>query len=312
MHELIVSIFSDTIRPSFSKVWTKLKYYWYHFFVDKFPYSEKEAKEYAYGVVSGQIDKITSFHNFSENRSYILATVKENKDDFFLKLVLLKKIGNTFVQDWEHKLIRYVDDIHAIDIQKKGVNFILFIEESYGSGGGTKTLHAFNSVTKESFQVIEHYNWSDLTRSSTPTLDLVPKNMGKEFFELLEAYASTKGMLNGTRVDFSKPEHAIQNWHRMNGDIKKGEINLCFYPGKPVYGSGILETEDTSEIEWIAYFKGPLFGYLKQDNTHFVAYSPGWTYNWPHNIDANNKAILFKSGGKKFVFELKGSKGILR
>jgi len=312
MFEIIVSIFSDRISPSFNKVWTKLKYYWYHFFVAKTPYSDKEAKEYAYSVVSGQIDKITSFHNFSENRSYILATVKENKEDFFLKLVLLKKMGNTFVLDWEHKLISYVDDITTLDIQKKGLNFILFIEKSYGSGGGTKTLHAFNSITKESFQVIEHYNWSDLTRSSTPTLDLVPKNMGKEFFELLETYALTKGMLNGTRVDFSKPEHAIQNWHRMNGDIKNGEVNLFFYPGKPVYGSGILEMEDTSKIKWIAYFKGPLFGYLKQDNTHFVAYSPGWTYNWPYDLKGRSQTVSFKSGKDKIVFELKGDKGILR
>lgn len=312
MFELFVSIFSDKISPFFNKAWTKIKYYGYKFLTPKTPYTKEEALELAYSVVSGQIHKVTSFKNFSEDREYILATVKENKEDYFLKLVLLKRIGNTFTRNWEHKLISYVDDIDALDLQKTGVNFILFVEESYGSGGGSKTLHAFNSVTKEAFQVTELYNWSDLTRSSVPSLDLTPKDMDKEFFELLETYASTKDMLKGARIDFSKPDHAIQNWHQMNSKIKKGEVNLCFYPGKPVYGSSILEAKETPDVEWIAYFKGPLFGYLKKDNSHFVAFSPGWTYDWPHDLDADNKAVSFTSGGKKFIFELNNDKGILR
>lgn len=310
--EFLGSIFSDKLPSLSTKIGTWCKYQWFRFFVNKEPCSEQQAIQHAYGVLSGHIDTAISFRNIDEKRPFILVKIRESIENPEYKFVLLKKIGNTFINDWEFEPAILITDFEVVDIQKNGYHNFTFVEQTAGTGADTKILNIVDLVSKERFKITEHRDHTVPKKPNAPDIIIEPNNIDEKLFSKIEKYAALKDMFKQNTVDFTKPEHAVQNWHRMNGEIKKGEVNLCFYSGKPIYGSGILETEETPEIEWIAYFKGPLFGYLKKDNSHFVAYSPGSSYNWPYDLEGRNKAISFKSAGEKFVFELKGDKGILR
>ncbi len=309
--EYLLTIFSDKIGPLLNRAWTYTQYVWNNLFKRSKPYTNEEAMEYAYGLLSGSIVEIQSFRNFSNGNIYIIAKAKEKKEEYFFKLILLKKVGSTFIREWDQELMSFTEDFEIIDLQKIGSHFILFIENSFGSGAGTRILYALNSSSKELFKVIEHHDWSDMTRVYTPTIEFSPKDIDQKLLKSLEKYALAKEMLKGKRVDFSIPEYAVRNWHRMNGEIKKGDVELYFYPGRPTYSSSPTEVVHSDNIEWIGYFKGPLCGYLKKKNEHFVAYSPGWTYDWPQHLKLKGKGIQFTSGNHTLHFELKGDKGIL-
>ncbi len=311
MLDFIVSIFSGKIGSWISSIWVSIRYIWNSIFNLSIPYSKKEALEYAYGIVSGQINEVWSFRNFVDGRVYILVKVKEVKEDYFEKLVLIKRVGDSFIREWETELIIYTSDFEVKDLLKNGVHFILFIENSFGSGAGTKTLFALDSKSLVTYQIIERHDWSDLTRAYSPEPELRPKNIDLKLSKRLEEFAKSKEMLRSKRVDFDNPDNAILNWHRLNGSITSGEVELYFYSGRPTYGSSPTEVVHSDDIEWIGYFKGPICGYLKKRNEHFVAYSPGWTYDWPKHLKLKGTRIQFTSGNHTLRFELKGGKGKL-
>ena len=311
--EFLLTIFSDKIGPLLNRGWIYTQYVWNNLFKRSQPYSKKEALEYAYGIVSGQISEIWSFRNFADGRVYILVKVKEVKEDYFEKLVLLKKVGDSFIREWETELIIYTTDFEVKDLLKNGVHFILFIENSFGSEAGTKTLHAFNSKSLVMYQIIEHHDWSDLSRAYSPEPEFQPKEIDLKLSKKLEDFAKSKEMLRSKRVDFDSPDNAVLNWHRLNGSITSGEVELYFYPGRPTYGSSPNEVVHSDDVEWIAYFKGPLCGYLKEKDQHFIAFCSPYSYHWPKELKAVGNTITFSRHIEEdsLSFEFLGDKGIL-
>ncbi|HEX6981293.1 MAG TPA: hypothetical protein VF181_00895 [Balneolaceae bacterium] len=308
-----LNLIVEKIFSVFPKVWRWIRYQWFKLFVNKTPYTKKEAKQIAYGVLSGHIDNAISFRNIDERRPYILVEVRSSVEDHDYKFVLLKKMGNTFIQDWEFERVLLVTDYEIVDIQKNGYHNFAFIEQSAGSGADTKILNIVDLINKRHIKIIEHIDHTSPKNPHSPEVTFEPNDIDKKQLPKIEEYAASKGLFNQNKVDFSKPEHAIQNWHRMNGEISEGEVKLRFYSGEPVYGASISDTLDFEHIKWTAYFKGPLFGYLKNEDKHFVAYSPSWTYNWPKRLKGTPKKVHFEihSGEVKLTFELDGKSGRL-
>lgn len=308
-----LSLVVEKIISFLPKVWRWLRYQCFYLFVNKTPYTEKEARQIAYGVLSGHIDKVICFRNIDEKRPYVLVKVRNSVEEHNYRFVLLKKMGNTFIQDWEFEAVLLITDFEIVDIQKNGYHNFAFIEQSAGSGADTKILNIVDLINKEHIKIIEHIDWTTPKNPHSPEVITKPEDIDEELLPKIEKYAASKGFFEQNKVDFSKPEHAIQNWHRMNGEISEGEVKLRFYSGEPVYGASISDTLDFDHIKWIAYFKGPLFGYLKNKDQHFVAYSPSWTYNWPKKLKGTEKKVHFErhSDEGKLIFEFDGKSGIL-
>jgi len=296
-----------------NKIAELAKYQWFKIINNKSPLTEEEARKHAYGVLSGDIRKVISFKNIDENKVYILVYLRENIEEPLFKLVLLKQFGNSYSIDWEREQIQLIQLLDVEELNKRGIRDIIFIEEASGTGAGSKTLNIINSQDKNHIKITELYNWMEPRKPSSPQVEIYPKDLSQKLLDSIERYAVSKGMLTGNLVDFSKPEHAIQNWHRRNGVKTSGEIELDFYPGKPKYGNSVADTFSTSKIEWIAYFKGPLIGYLKSENKHFVAYSPANIYSWPRELAATENKVIFKSEveRKLMTFKFDGGTGKL-
>jgi len=307
----LLNIIIEKLSAFLPKVWRWIRYQWFNFFINKTPYTEKEAKQIAYGVLSGHIDKAISFRNIDEKRSYILVEVRSSVEDHDYKFVLLKQMGNTFIQVWEFEQMLLISDFEIVDIQKNGYHNFAFMEQTAGSGADTKILNIIDLINKEHIKIIEHIDWTTPKNPHSPEVIFEPENIDEKLLPEIEKYAAPKGFFKQNKVDFSNPEHAIQNWHRLNGERKNGNIELTFYPGRPIFGASVNEIINTESLEWIAYFKGPLYGYLKNKDLHFVAYSPSWTYDWPQDLNGNENKVSFQSGETKFTFKFHGKSGIL-
>lgn len=311
MIETLIS-FKDEILTVWSKVSHWTKYQWYRQFTNKSPLTEEEAKQHAYGVLSGDIKKAISFRNLDEKKVFILVHIYEKSEPFF-RLVLLKQFGNSYSIDWKKEQVLLITELDVVDLQKKGIHDIIFIEESSGTGAGSKILNIVNSEDKSHIKVTEWYNWMEPKKPASPEIEIEPDDLDKKLLAKIEDYAVKQGMLASNKVDFSKPEHAIQNWHRKNGESTSGQVELDFYPGKPQYVNSVTETLYMSSIEWTAYFKGPLIGYLKSENKHFIAFSPASIYSSPSKLRATGNKVSFTTNSEResLTFEFKRSYGVL-
>ena len=56
---------------------------------------------------------------------------------------------------------------------------------------------------------------------------------------------------------------------------------------------------DSGTVVWISFFKGPLIGYDKSNDRHFVAFSAAWFYNWAKSLAFDGQSLWFGSHCKE-------------
>jgi hypothetical protein len=113
---------------------------------------------------------------------------------------------------------------------------------------------------------------------------------------VLEAVAKSHGFLQpGKVVDFNSPEFSVQRWHKENGTRTSGIVRLHYYQGHPPCKATVVATLDTGTVLWMSFFKGPLIGYEKLNDRHFVAFSAAWSYNWAKNLAFDGQSLWFGS-----------------
>jgi hypothetical protein len=55
----------------------------------------------------------------------------------------------------------------------------------------------------------------------------------------------------------------------------------------------VVTTLDVGGIFWMSFFKGPLVGYDKLNDRHFVAYSAASFYNWAKSLVFDGQILWF-------------------
>ena len=145
--------------------------------------------------------------------------------------------------------------------------------------GGSRTLFVYSCKREQLYQITESYHWADAAGPVSPQIEIQPET-DSGFIEDIEKYAVRKGLLAMKRVDLGAPEFASERWHADNGRKRTGLLKLHYYEGRSVCGASITAEIETDDIIWTAFFKGPLVGYIKSKDKHFIAYSPSWIYNW--------------------------------
>ncbi len=161
-----------------------------------------------------------------------------------------------------------------------GYREVVFEDYSGGTGAGTQRLMIYSSQRTQLFTISESRNWQDRAGPKAPVIEFDPEPEA-EIRELLELIAKQRGFLQFPgAVDFEDAEHAVERWHKENGRRKEGSVRIHAYAGYPVYGATVVATLETDTTTWISFFKGPVMGYDKHKDQHFVAYSSDWSYNW--------------------------------
>ncbi len=87
---------------------------------------------------------------------------------------------------------------------------------------------------------------------------------------------------------------------------------MHLYEGKPVYPEACTHwTLDEGDHIWRANFKGPLFGYIKSRDQHFIPYSPQWVYEWVKSLADDGKRLWFVCHCIAGLFSFDDEKNVL-
>ena len=263
--------------------------------INKPPYPESKAKEIAYSVLAGYVMRAISFRNFDSERVLIAVTRRSSEQGFDSNAYLLEQIGSTFRVIWESNRVYGLDgeSLDVKDLDHDGYKEIVFESRSIGTGAGSTTLAVYLTDQRKLLTLTETLNWQNLAGPQSPEVTIDPPQ-DPVAIKLLELAAKGRPLLQlAAPIDFEDSKFSVQRWHKDNGPNPVGEIKTHLYPGRPAYGSSVAAECDAGEILWISHFKGPLFGYLKSEDKHFIAYSPAWFYNWAKSLAYDGERLWF-------------------
>jgi hypothetical protein len=185
-------------------------------FSNKRPYGDAEAKQLAQGVLAGRVEEAYSFRNVNSNKIYLAVLHRGSMEDYILKFVLLKQLGNSFEKSYETDLFRFPTDFEVVDIDNDGIHEVAYIIKDGGSGAGTNILNLYSIKENKLYELSEFFEWQNALTADVSEVSIT-ENMSTTLKKHFENYAVKKGFLQKRPIDLSKPENAVQNWHSMNG-----------------------------------------------------------------------------------------------
>jgi len=261
------------------------------------PFAEQKAKEIAYSVLAGDILRAISYRNIDSPHVFIAALRRSSEIDFDPAVYVLEQIGETYKVVWKSdRLFRTAPTAFEVqDVDGDGNREVVFEDQAYGTGGGSRSLMVYSASDSRLFSVTESLNWQNRAGPISPEIEIKPAD-SPEMIKVLEAVAKSHGFLQpGTVVDFESPEFSVERWHKENGTRTSGTIRIHYYQGYPPCKASVAATLDSGTIFWLSFFKGPLIGYEKLNDRHFVAYSAAWSYNWAKSLVFDGHRLWFSS-----------------
>jgi len=261
------------------------------------PINEVTALRHARSVLGGNIFIGIPFRNLNSKSQFLAVARTQHDADSQVRIHILEQVGAAYLQRWKSEEMWGSfdrDSLHVVDLDKDGIKEIAFESSSFGSGAGSKYLYVYSLKHEQLFEVEEFYDYSN---ASTPDVFLVKLDAGtnERFRAALINYASSRGFLQGNEsVDYDDPKFAVLRWHKENGDKRIGKVKVHWYNGNPVYPEDCTHrTLDAGDLVWTAYFKGPLFGYARSRDRHFILYSPQWVYEWVKSLADDGRQLWF-------------------
>jgi hypothetical protein len=226
---------------------------------------------------------------------FIACARQTSQRDYDRVVYVLEQIGGTYKIAWRSDRLYGMGPVAVgvSDVDGDGDRTVVFQDSSFGTGGGVRKLMLYSTRLARLFTVTESLNWQNLAGPTSPEVEIDSGNV-PEMVGIIESVARERGFLRpGAVVDFDDADFAVQRWHKENGKTTSGQIKTHDYQGHPRYGASVAATFDTGTVLWLSFFKGPLFGYDRLTDKHFIAYSPAWFYNWAKCLAFDGERLWF-------------------
>jgi hypothetical protein len=285
------SFFHEPIKAVARKAHIRI----FQFCTRKPPFDELRAKQIAFSVLAGDVVRAVSYRNIDSRRVFIACLRRSSEGDYDSMLYILEQIGDAFKIVCTSDRLFFFEPSNLVigDVDRDGNYEVSFEDWSSGSGAGMRRLMLYCSRRARLFTITESREWQNRTGPISPVIDIEPE-CDPEMLRNLEDLARKRGYLQPLKlVDFDKPEFAVQRWHKENGKKVSGGVRIHYYQGPPDCKASVMDTLDTSAAQWISFFKGPLCGYEKTRDRHFIAYSPAWSYRWAKCLAFDNEVLWF-------------------
>jgi hypothetical protein len=261
------------------------------------PVNQVTALRNARSALGGSIRAVIPFRSLNSKSQFLAVARTHHDEDFHVKIHILEQVGAAYLRRWESEEMWGSfdsDSLQVVDLDKDGIKEIAFESSSFGSGAGSKNLYVYSLQNDQLFEVEEFYDYSN---AATPDVFLVKMDAGtnERFREGLIDYATSRGFLQGNEpIDYDDPKFAVLRWHKENGDKRIGKVKVHLYSGSPVYPEDCTHrTLDAGDLIWTAFFKGPLFAFVKSKDRHFIPYSPQWVYEWVKSLADDGRQLWF-------------------
>lgn len=270
-------------------------------------YDRESAIKIGLSALGGAILSAVPFSNFRSNRQYLALIRKDNDDALESRIHIIERVGEAYTRIWaSDPLWDFTPTTFEVtDIDGDGWKEIVFEQSSVGTGASTKFLYIYSLRKNKLYEIIEYY---ERQNASCPgCFPIINAGDDEIVRSKIIKFAHSRGFLQANKApDFDDPAFAILRWHKENGDKYIGKVKIHWYEGMPACTASIASHLETEDIHWISHFKGPLYGYSKLKQQHFIAYSPQWRYEWVKSMASDGNRLWFVCHGIPglFTFEL--------
>jgi hypothetical protein len=269
----------------------------------KRPVDKEKAMQIGMSILGGTIMSAAPFKNFGSDCQYLALVRKDNDEASASRIHLMERVGETYTQIWVSDPLWNLDlmTFEVTDIDADGWKEIVFEQNSFGTGAGSKSLFIYSMLKKKLYEITEYYNWQDA--SNPGSYPVINAKNDETIRNAAIKFAYGRGFLQANEIpDLDNPVFAVLRWHKENGDRHIGPVKIHWYEGMPICANSIAAELEANDIAWISYFKGPLYAYCKSKCQHFIAYSPQWIYEWVVSMDFDGNNLWFICHGMPGIF----------
>jgi hypothetical protein len=259
------------------------------------PFDEIRAKRIAFSVLAGDIIRAISFRNIDSPRVFVACVRRSSEGDCDHRVHVLEQIGDAFKPIWHSDRLHCFQPstFEVCDANNDGYHEVVFEESASGTGAGMRRLMVYSFQWATLFVIKESREWQNRSGPISPEIEIEPAEE-RERIKEFEAVAKQRGYLQPhVFVDFDMPEFAVQRWHKENGKKLSGAVRVHYYHGKPDCRASVAATLNVGALSWMSFFKGPVYGYERLKDRHFIAYSSAWSYNWATCLAFDGKTLWF-------------------
>jgi len=285
----------EVFREPFKGLARKFQVRLFHWRTKSPPMNEVRAKQIASSVLAGDIMRAVAFRNIDSPRVFIACLRRSSESDCDHLVYVLEQVGDAFKVTWHSDRLTFFQPstFEVWDVNNDGYHEVLFEDSAGGSGAGQRRLMVYSARWALPFVITESREWQGRSGPISPEIGIEPANE-REMFKAFESVARKRGYLQPQRfVDFDLPEFAVQRWHKENGTKQSGKVRTYYYQGQPECGATVIAKLRTSTMNWVSFFKGPVYGYERLKDRHFIAYSSAWSYNWATCFAFDGKTLWF-------------------
>lgn len=285
------------------------------------------ARAVAFGTLGGSVVAAIPYRDFGNPRRRIAALREPYNGGPGQALCILEEFGRSWRVVWSSEPFLGYDwflaetfAVHDADHDGKKEISIGFASAGSAYEGYTIYLHV--PIRGLTYHATVVRNWAD-PAEVTPKVTVEPADAtDAPYVAVLESLCDKLGITKPVPfIDLEDPANAVLRWHKENGALKDGSVSIHLYEGPGPFEPLPEGCLDDGEYLWIAYFKGPVYGYIKSQNKHFIPYSPASIYAWVNCLVASARYLWMGTWGdgiirfdkkrhllKQFILEFKGQK----
>lgn len=286
-----------------------------------------QARAIAFGTLGGNVVAAIPYRDFGNPRQLIAAVREPYEGGHEQTLYILEQFGRSWRVVW------HTDPIHPYDLPLPQAFAVhdadgdgkMEISLGFGKLGSAYegyAVYLYVPSQPQTYCVKVDRDWTN-PAEVVPRIKVEPPEAGDTpYIRALETLCDKLDLTKPVPfIDLDHPVNAVLRWHKENGARKDGPVSIHLYEGPGPFDpipEGCLEDGD---YLWIAYFKGPVYGYIKSQNKHFIPYSPASIYLWVNCLVASNRYLWMGTHGdgivrfdkkkhvlKQFIFEFEGQK----
>jgi hypothetical protein len=263
--------------------------------------SEEAVSKLVARVVPGRILRPIPFFDESDKKSRIALLAQAGDSWSPRRAMLLTEFAGGHRVEWEGDPLisagSWGDPVGWFgvqDVDGDGRHEIFFAEGSHGTAAGSEAFHMYVPRSGHVFSVtIEETRDPYFRTWVEPCKELLEQTNGPYLTALESRLEEFHVMPDLTRVE----ETPDVVWYRENGFLKTGRVNIKRFAGRPTYGASVNAKHKAGNMEWYAFFKGPVVAYDCSTDEHFVVYGPSTMYNWPTAFASAQGYLWFGTRG---------------
>lgn len=249
------------------------------------PMDVDTAKAIALSTLGGSVVAAIPYRDFGNPRQMVTVIWKRYDADSRHRVYILEQFADAWRIKWESEELFDRPKLEAFglhDFDNDGIHEVSFLFASFGTGSGAEILYLCVPAQDQTYRATLVYDWSDATIPRGPKIEVgIVDNINQIYVQGLESICKKFQIIKPLKpLDLDKPENATLRWHKENGELTHGYVKVYFYDGEPVVRGSVAAQLEDGDYLWIACFKGPVYGYIKSQDKHFIVYSPAWVYNW--------------------------------